>query len=321
MGNLEPPPSADDRASAALAYLFPIVGPLYLIATQRAKPYVWRHAIQALALYLLVAVVVKLLELLPPLGGFTLHQAALFVGILAMIALGVLAYRGTTFRLPWIADFADRWQAVGVALIDAGFAKVKVQTELALHRHNLARAVIAPPANLLPTVAGKPGPRGYELEFISGLGALATSLVGERATPFFTRAEVIVAHWPLRLGDEVHVRYRAWPKKDATVDRIAATLKCIEKIAYSEDNSTRHYGMLFQAIAIANTSGTKEADGSVSASWTLKVPREGPPSLMVNGGSIGWALEVEVQFAGKRPATQLFDLLVVPQVAPQLESA
>jgi uncharacterized membrane protein len=292
------------------------------MATQRAKPYVWRHAIQALAVYFFIAVVVNLLELLPPLGGFLLNQVAMVVGILAMIALAYLAYHGSSFRLPWISDFADRWQPAGSLLIDAGLSLLKQQTELALHRRNLAHAVPAPPTDMLPTVAAKPGPRGFELEFVSGLGALATSLVGERATPFFTRGEVVVAHWPLRLGDEVRVRYRAWPRKDATVERISASLKCVEKMAYRNDHdTTSSYGMLLQVIAISTTSGQKEADGSVSASWTLKLPREGPASFVANGGSIGWTLEVEVTLAGGRPATQLFDLLVVPQVASQLASA
>ena len=220
-----------------------------------------------------------------------------------------------------ISDFVDQLRSKGEALIDAGLVLYRQQTELALHRRNLARAVPAPPTDL-PTVAGKPGPRGFELEFVSGLGALATSLVGERATPFFTRGEVVVAHWPLRLGDEVRVRYRAWPRKDATVERIAASLKCVEKIHYRDDHNSRSsYGMLLQTIAISTTSGQKEADGSVSASWTLKVPREGPSSFVANGGSIGWTLEVEVTLAGGRPATQLFDLLVVPQVAPPVASA
>ncbi len=305
--------SSEDRTAAALGYVVPIIGPLYLLATMRSRPFVWRNAIQALVIYLLIAVVVNMLK---PVEAVWLEQSAILIGVLVLIAFAFLTYRGRSLRLPWIADLADRWQGAGAAAIDAGVAVLKNQMDLALHARHLARGAVASPRELLPKVAGKAGPEGFELEFASGLGALAASLVGQRATPFFTRGEVVVAKWPLRLGDESVVHYRAWPREGVSVERIFASLKCVEKIHYRDaHDSLATYGMLLQTIDVADSAGHKAADGSVGAKWTLRVPREGPPSLAADGGSIEWLLEVEVRLEGGRPSQQSFELLVMPEAA------
>ena len=158
--------------------------------------------------------------------------------------------------------------------------------------------------------------RGFQIEFTGWLGKLAVGLLGERMKPLFTRSEIFIAKWPLRLGDESGVHFRAWPRKNASVERIAAHLFCVETIRYRDDRGHLSSSSLrVHGIAVADATARNTADGSTSANWTLHVPREGPPSFAVDGGGISWLLQVEVRFAGGAPVTQTFDLLVVPQVA------
>jgi uncharacterized membrane protein len=309
-------PSDSDRMYAAWAYLLPIAGPLYVILAKRQDRELWRHAIQGGVLYLLLAGFVELTKQFPGVIGVQFEYPAVFVAVAGMVLCGFLAYRGHAVRLPWIADFADRWHGLAAGLIDGGFAALKQQGNLAMHRRNLKAFTGAPPKDVLPKVEGTPRMGGFQMEFAGGLGKLVVRLLGERMKPCFSRSEIVFEKWPLRLGDTSRVRFHAWPRKNAAVQSIAARLFCVEILRYRDDkNSVSTHGARVHGIDVADAAASASADGSTRADWTLPVPREGPPSFTVDGGGISWTLQVEMRFASGPSFTQEFNVLVVPQMA------
>lgn len=122
---LDPGPDGD-HVLAAVAYLVGIVTGLvvYLVAPRDDRYARW-HALQSIAVSLVVFAVTVLLALAaafarldarlvggldaPLMGLWSVSGVWGLVGLAALLLLAVQAYRGETLRVPGVASLADRW--------------------------------------------------------------------------------------------------------------------------------------------------------------------------------------------------------------------
>ena len=110
--------SSDERTRAAVAYILTwITGLVILLTARKTDKYVRWHAIQAIGLGIalfVLAIIVNVLGAMMALGGagmfgfMGLGGLVWILGIVLIIILAVKAYQGESFRLPVIADFADK---------------------------------------------------------------------------------------------------------------------------------------------------------------------------------------------------------------------
>ena len=99
------------------------------------------------------------------------------------------------------------------------------------------------------------------------------------------KGTLLVRPWPIRLGGEVTVKYRAMLKKSATVSSLTAKLQCAEEVVIG-----------------------------IEEEWTIPIPPTLPPSFEVPSNAVRWRLTtVLTTSSGDVPAD--FTLLVIPEVA------
>ena len=110
-----------ERGLACLAYLFLwLTGLIILLTAKKEEKYKRWHAIQAIALGIVVVVVYIVLNIIvgmifatsPTTGGFGASFAIMGLVNLAVLILVIFmmvkTYQGTTVRLPGLAPFADK---------------------------------------------------------------------------------------------------------------------------------------------------------------------------------------------------------------------
>lgn len=110
----EIPPTAtettsDDRLWGLLSYLIPIIIPVIvlLMEDKKNRPFIRTHAIQALALGIVMIVVYTILALIPVIGWVI--TCILGIGYyIMMIVYGMKAYRGESVTIPVVTDFVKR---------------------------------------------------------------------------------------------------------------------------------------------------------------------------------------------------------------------
>ena len=355
--------SLGDRAKAAVCYAVPLVGPVFVFV--KGNAFVRLHAIQGLAVYGVIAIIVKVTEQLPPVAGVGLGPFAAAAVLTTLLVLAAQAFAGRSFKLPWIGALIEKWQGSVVEIVQQARGHLQENRDLAIHRSNLGGQA-ARKAVDLPQIAGTPSAGGFtqrtgnSLDAVSVgicvvivllfLGAIAKgidhvvrhgwasvnwfgvaflvvifggllgfvlySVARGAIASWMTGGELVVAHWPLRPGEETRVRYRSKVRMGAKVERIAAILKCTEAITWRDRKRTyRNAAFVVRNIAMADVTSLAAADGSVAAEWMLRMPRDAPPSFRGTGGALAWQFVVELEVAHVPDSTQLFDLLVVSEMA------
>lgn len=359
-------PSMGERQQAALCYLVPVLIPLYLLFVARPKAYARLHAIQSLALYVAYLVAVNLFDAMASLLGLAPSNVVTWATTLLFILLAAVAYGGNAPALPLLRELAERWQAGPGALVERAIAIAEEAADLERHRRGLAAGDAQPAKEVLPKVAGTPGPQGFTqrsgrtvdvfhifamvvaalpigflvwklvgdigrkgaasinwaiaipgLLAFGGFGAFLFFLLGRSVLASrMNGGELAVARWPLRLGDESRVRFKGTSRPGAKVERIAASLRCVETVPYRDrENKTRTTSLLVRSLPFPEVTPLPGADGSANAEWTLRVPRDAAPSFMGSGGYLTWEFVVEMRIAGAPDSTLTFDVLVLPEEA------
>ena len=156
-----PLPSAAERVAAALCYLVPVLVPLYLLLGTRPGANVRVHAFQSIALWLACLVAANLVDALAPLAGFAPSGFVTGAAVLLFVLLAALAYGGNAPKLPGMEGLAERWQSGAGALVERAIAKEKESLDLEAHRRGIAYGGAQPAKDVLPKVAGTPGPYGF----------------------------------------------------------------------------------------------------------------------------------------------------------------
>jgi uncharacterized membrane protein len=111
-----PPPSGDitdrDKLMAALSYPIPLVAIIILLVQEmKSRPFQKFHAVQALAVNIVLWVIVFVLSCI--LGAITAGCLGWIPIILWLVTLwwGWQAYQGKYFELPWLTEFlkSQKW--------------------------------------------------------------------------------------------------------------------------------------------------------------------------------------------------------------------
>jgi len=150
-----------------------------------------------------------------------------------------------------------------------------------------------------------------------GFGSLILFMFGRRILGGLAhRAELSIARWPLRPGEISRLRLRTTSRGGAKVERIAASLQCVEAIRFTDKNSrTQWTNAVARVDTLPEATPLASPDGSASVEWNLRVPRDAPTSFASPSAALTWRLEVEVRAAGLPDGTLSFDLLVLPESA------
>jgi len=150
-----------------------------------------------------------------------------------------------------------------------------------------------------------------------GLGAWILYVAGRRVLGGLAHgAELSVARWPLRPGGESRLRLRVSSRRGAKVERIAASLRCVETISFKDkDSRTQSRNLIVRDEKLPEATPVAAAGGASHAEWILRVPRDAAPSFLGTGGALSWLLVVELRATGAPDGTLEFDLLVAPEVA------
>ena len=125
------------------------------------------------------------------------------------------------------------------------------------------------------------------------------------------RGTLLVHPWPIRLGDNVKVNFRAMLKKSAPVSSLTAKLQCTEhvRIGYGREQAKKS-----AVIHEVDLPCSKQERRIVEEEWTFAIPPALPPSLDVHDSRIEWRVAAALTTAGVEiPAD--FVLLVIPEVA------
>ena len=127
------------------------------------------------------------------------------------------------------------------------------------------------------------------------------------------RAALLVRPWPIRLGDDIEVKFRATLQKSTAISSVAAKLQCVEEVTIGSGKYQRKEHATLFAIdlpCVARPAG----DRRVTESWTATVPDRFPPSFFVRHNVVRWQVITLVTTDGVDvPAS--FELLVLPEVS------
>lgn len=92
---------SNDNLLAGLTYVIPIVGVIILVSdSMKGNPYLRRHAVQSIALGIVLFVVSFIITLIPVIGCFT---PILWLAV--TIYYAIQAYNAKEFAIPVITDF------------------------------------------------------------------------------------------------------------------------------------------------------------------------------------------------------------------------
>ncbi|MGZ7080091.1 MAG: hypothetical protein ACXVJT_11805 [Thermoanaerobaculia bacterium] len=127
------------------------------------------------------------------------------------------------------------------------------------------------------------------------------------------RAALLVRPWPIRLGDDIEVKFRATFRSSTAIAAVTAKLECVEEVTIGSGRDQRKEHATLFAIdlpCVARPAG----DRKFTESWTATVPDALPPSLTVRSNAVHWQVSTLVTTDGVDvPAS--FELLVLPEVA------
>jgi hypothetical protein len=125
------------------------------------------------------------------------------------------------------------------------------------------------------------------------------------------KGTLLVRPWPIRLGGEITMKYRAMLKKSAPVSSLAAKLQCAEDVTigrgkYQQKKIAPLYELELQC--------SKHERRVVEEEWTFAIPPTLPPSFEVPCNAVRWRLTTMLTTSGVEiPAD--FTLLVIPELA------
>jgi hypothetical protein len=127
------------------------------------------------------------------------------------------------------------------------------------------------------------------------------------------QATLLVRSWPIRLGDDVEVRFRALLKKAAPVSALKATLQCVVEVTFGGGRDQQKKAETLYELDLRPSKWSVE-HRKVEEEWTLTIPDALPPSLEVPCNKVQWRVTTLLTTAGTDVPAE-FMLLVIPEVA------
>lgn len=125
------------------------------------------------------------------------------------------------------------------------------------------------------------------------------------------RGTLLVDQWPIRLGGDVTMKYRAMLKKSAPVSSLAAKLLCTEDVILSSGRSVeKRSGVLYEL----ELQCTKHERRVVEEEWTVALPPTLPASFEVPCNAVRWRLATVLTTSGVDVPAD-FTLVVIPEIA------
>lgn len=113
-----------------------------------------------------------------------------------------------------------------------------------------------------------------------------------------------VRSWPMKPGADVRMQYRARPRFGGNLESIDVVLRCFETVRWKDVKGLRHRKVCVREVSVPTMRAHAMANGSAGADWTLRVPRDGPPSFEGASCSIEWVLTVGRPAHWPRPRQQ-----------------
>jgi hypothetical protein len=191
---------------------------------------------------------------------------------------------GTLLIAPGV--FAKDLRELVLIFVAFGFGALAVFLGLSSHRVN-ARAI---------SIAAS--------TFFMLVGSLRHYLTRRR----LRRVALLIHPFPIRLGDDVSIKFRARMRTADPITDFTAQLECAEEVVIGTGKSRREKRSTLFAIDLPSEKQELEQQ------WTVHVPAELPPSLAVPNNIVRWRVTANITTANLVvPAT--VDLLVLPEVS------
>lgn len=149
------------------------------------------------------------------------------------------------------------------------------------------------------------------LESIGYTAVLAACVVAIGKLLHLRKASLLVSRWPLRLGEEIDLQFRAFVRRGALA--VTAQLRCVE-----QTSKKARKGVVSESVTLYATDLSQaDWDGprtAVAAQWRMTVPETMPPSFAVLGNAVRWHLHADIHTTGADvPVT--FELQIIPEIA------
>lgn len=160
--------------------------------------------------------------------------------------------------------------------------------------------------------------------FVAGVVAVLSGVITNAAIKRHRRltlgdAELLLPRLPLRMGEDMTVRYTQPRTGRAPVLHVWATVSCNEWVRYKSgtDTSTQTHD-LWQYRLDQPVADPLEAAAVIEGTWRLLLPPELPPSFSAPDNAITWRLTIEATFEGRPSIRNAFVLPVAPEVVRDL---
>ena len=124
------------------------------------------------------------------------------------------------------------------------------------------------------------------------------------------RATLLVRPWPIRLGGDVTMRYRAMLKKSAPVSSLVAKLRCSEEVIIGGGKHLEKKGSALYELDLQCSAHERRV---VEEEWTVPIPPTVPPSFEVPCNAVRWRVTTMLTTEGVEVPAD-FTLLVIPEV-------
>lgn len=150
-------------------------------------------------------------------------------------------------------------------------------------------------------------------------GGITSAAIKRHRRATLGDAELLLPRLPLRMGEDMTVRYTQPRTGRAPVTIVWATLSCNEWVRYKSgtDTSTQTHDLWQYRLdqPIADSVG----DAAVlHGTWRFYLPPELPPSFSAPDNAITWRLTIEATVEGRPSIRNAFVLPVAPEVVRDL---
>ena len=97
----------DENIEALLCYVLGWITGIVFLVLEKENRFVRFHALQSLATFLPIFVILVIVGMIPFIGWFLSIIISIFTLILWLFLM-LKAFKGERYKLPWVGDFADQ---------------------------------------------------------------------------------------------------------------------------------------------------------------------------------------------------------------------
>ncbi len=137
-----------------------------------------------------------------------------------------------------------------------------------------------------------------------------------RVVRSYKPGELVLSHWPLRLGDDVTVTFERQMRGNRRVQssgQLEAKLLCSERVIYKQGTNTRKAYAPVSEVDLG-TQALVPGGKAVRGTWQVRIPVGGPPSFEATHNQLRWHVEVWLRQPRAVDDDSVFCLKVLPEV-------